>query len=377
MAVVSGGQQVADTTGDTAVTDSNQLQEEIGMSDTVIILLQDRASQLTAERKRRGKTVPEGLAKSRSISEYQQIASHVGLHSASMPGILSVDISKASPDRIVTGGNDKNAVVFNLSSAQVVSILRGHTKKVTSVVYHPSEELVFTGSPDTTVRVWGVEQGQCASVIRAHKGAITGLSVHATGDYLLSSSSDGQWAFSDLRRGRVLVRVSAVDKSGNQQSLTCAQFHPDGLILGTGTGDGEVKIWDVKERRNVANFGHGTGAYQPVTAIAFSENGYYLATGGADGQIKLWDLRKLKNFKTLIPGEDQPDTYEIHDIEFDQSGSYLGIAGSDVRIYLCKQWDQLALFNDHTAPATGCRFGENANKFISVSLDRSVKVFGV
>ncbi|KAF7249205.1 hypothetical protein EG68_09067 [Paragonimus skrjabini miyazakii] len=449
MAAVPGGQQVADTTGDTAVADSNQLQEEIGMSDTVIALLQDRASQLTAERKRRGKTVPEGLAKSRSISEYQQIASHVGLHSASMPGILSVDISKASPDRIVTGGNDKNAVVFNLSSAQVVSILRGHTKKVTSVVYHPSEELVFTGSPDTTVRVWGVEQGQCASVIRAHKGAITGLSVHATGDYLLSSSSDGQWAFSDLRRGRVLVRVSAVDKSGNQQwspdttvrvwgveqgqcasvirahkgaitglsvhatgdyllssssdgqwafsdlrrgrvlvrvsavdksgnqqSLTCAQFHPDGLILGTGTGDGEVKIWDVKERRNVANFGHGTGAYQPVTAIAFSENGYYLATGGADGQIKLWDLRKLKNFKTLIPGEDQPDTYEIHDIEFDQSGSYLGIAGSDVRIYLCKQWDQLALFNDHTAPATGCRFGENANKFISVSLDRSVKVFG-
>ncbi|KAF5397595.1 Pre-mRNA-processing factor [Paragonimus heterotremus] len=349
MTTVSGGQQVADTTGDTAVADSNQLQEEIGMSDTVIALLQDRASQLTAERKRRGKTVPEGLAKSRSISEYQQIASHVGLHSASMPGILSVDISKASPDRIVTGGNDKNAVVFNLSSAQVVSILRGHTKKVTSVVYHPSEELVFTGSPDTTVRVWGVEQGQCASVIRAHKGAITGLSVHATGDYLLSSSSD---------------------------ALTCAQFHPDGLILGTGTGDGEVKIWDVKERRNVANFGHGTGAYQPVTAIAFSENGYYLATGGADGQIKLWDLRKLKNFKTLIPGEDQPDTYEIHDIEFDQSGSYLGIAGSDVRIYLCKQWDQLALFNDHTAPATGCRFGENANKFISVSLDRSVKVFG-
>lgn len=372
-----GTPQPMDTAGDAANTDSHQLQEEIGVDENVIATLQERASQLTAERKRRGKTVPEGLAKSRTISEFQQLASHVGLHSASMPGILSLDISKASPDRIVTGGNDKNAVVFNLSSAQVVSILRGHSKKVTSVVYHPADELVFTGSPDATVRVWGVEQGQCASVIRAHKGAVTGLSVHATGDYLLSSSADGQWAFSDLRHGRVLVRISALDKSGTQQSLTCAQFHPDGLILGTGTGDGEVKIWDVKERRNVANFGHGAGANQPVTAIAFSENGYYLATGGADGQVKLWDLRKLKNFKTLVPGEDQPDAYEIYDIEFDQSGSYLGIAGSDVRVYLCKQWDQLALFNNHTAPATGCRFGENANKFISSSLDRSVKVFGI
>lgn len=92
------------------------------MSDDVISALQERASQLTAERKRRGKTVPEGLAQSRSISEYQQTANHVGLHSASMPGILCLDISKSSPDRIVTGGNDKNAVVFNILNSQVCKV---------------------------------------------------------------------------------------------------------------------------------------------------------------------------------------------------------------------------------------------------------------
>ncbi|CAH8475740.1 unnamed protein product [Schistosoma rodhaini] len=365
----------SDTSDNSSTVDSNQLQEETGISEDVINTLQERASQLTAERKRRGKTVPEGLARSRAISEYQQLANHVGLHSASMPGINCLDISKTSPERIVTGGNDKTAVVFDLSTSQVISILKGHNKKVTQVVYHPSEELVFTGSPDTTLRVWGVEQGQCASIIRAHKGSVTGLSIHATGDYLLSCSSDGQWAFSDLRHGRVLVRISAVDKSGSIQALTCAQFHPDGLILGTGTADGEVKIWDVKERRNVANFAHGSGTNQPVTAVAFSENGYYLATSGGDSQVKLWDLRKLKNFKTLIPGEDQP-SYEICDMEFDQSGSYLAVAGTDVRVYLCKQWDQLISFNAHTAPATGVRFGENATTVISASRDRSVKVFG-
>lgn len=69
-------------------------------------------------------------------------------------------------------------------------------------------------------------------------------------------------------------------------------------------------------------------------------------------------------------------TYEINDLEFDQSGCYLAVAGSDVRAYLCKQWDQLACFGAHTSPAMGVRFGENAKTIISCSLDRSVKIYG-
>ena len=165
-------------------------------------------------------------------------------------------------------------------------------------MYHPTEELVFSGSPDATIRVWGVAQAQCAAVLRAHQAAVTGLSLHATGDFLLSSGADTYWALSDIRIGRVLVK--AQDQT-NPQPLTCAQFHPDGLILGTGTTDAQVKIWELKERRNVANFASHSG---PITALAFSENGYYLATAAEDGQVKLWDLRKLKNFKTLSAGEE-------------------------------------------------------------------------
>jgi len=40
------------------------------------------------------------------------------------------------------GGNDKNAVVFNKDTEQVVAILQGHAKKVTGVIYHP-DEVVF------------------------------------------------------------------------------------------------------------------------------------------------------------------------------------------------------------------------------------------
>ncbi|KAH9499388.1 Pre-mRNA-processing factor 19 [Bulinus truncatus] len=302
--------------------------EEAVMSDEVIKKLQDKATLLTAERK---KLLPEGLATSDDIRNYRPIS-------------------------------------FSYGSSLLASVPEVIAKRSTVVIYHPEEELVITASPDNTIRVWGITTASCGQIIRAHDAPVTGISLHATGDYLLSCSTDMHWAFSDIRTGRILTKI--VGKSDQITSaLTCAQFHPDGLIFGTGTDDSIIKIWDLKERSNVANF---QGHQGHITSISFSENGYYLATSAEDSVVKLWDLRKLKNFKTI----QLEDNYQVKGLCFDQSGTYLAVAGSDVRVYLCKQWSELAVFNDHTAAATGVRFGHNSSFIVSVSMDRSVKFFG-
>lgn len=242
------------------------------------------------------------------------------MHSASIPGILALDVHYSDSSKVLTGGNDKNATVFNKDTEQVVTILKGHTKKVTKVIYHPEEDIVLTASPDSTIRVWNVPTSQTTLLLKAHDGPVTGLSLHPTGDFVLSTSEDQHWAFSDIRTGRLLTKVT----DNTNVPLTTAQLHPDGLIFGTGTGDSQVKIWDLKEQSNVANFTGHSGA---ITTISFSENGYYLATAADDACVKLWDLRKLRNFKTLQLDEG----YQIKDLCFDQSGTYLAVAGTDVR----------------------------------------------
>jgi len=339
---------------------------EEGLSAAVVARLQDTATALTQQRKKRGRSVPEGLTSHEAIRGYQTLSSHPGLHSASAPGILALDVHQKDTAKLVTAGADKNATVFNRDTEQVVAILKGHSKKVTCAVYHPTEDTVVTAAPDTQIRIWDVGTSQTLQLLTPHTAAVTGLSLHATGDYLLSASLDHSWAFTDIRAGRLLCKVT---DTAAPSPLTAAQFHPDGLILGTGTKDSIIKIWDLKERSNVANFPGHAG---PISSIAFSENGYYLATAADDCTVRLWDLRKLRNFKTITLDEG----YEVMDLSFDRSGTYLGVAGSDVRVYLCKQWSDLRTFNDHTALATGVRFTNDAANLVSVSMDRTLKVYG-
>ncbi|XP_040568185.1 pre-mRNA-processing factor 19 [Lepeophtheirus salmonis] len=349
--------------------------EPVGMNKDIIDKLQDKATILTQERKKRGKMVPEDLVSGEDIrGSFRTLASHPGLHSASAPGILSLDVNANDTSKILTGGADRSATVFNKDTEQIVANLKGHSKKISRVIYHPSsDDTVITASHDTTVRVWHVPSSQTLKILRIHDGPVTGLSLHATGDYILSTSTDRYWAFTDLRSGRLITKVTADSSAGGASSsvaLTCAQFHPDGLIFGTGTSDSEIKIWDLKEQQNVANFPGHNGS---ITALSFSENGYYLATAADDACVKLWDLRKLKNFKTIA----LEDGYEVRDLCFDQSGTYLAVAGTDVRIYQCKQWQELRVFNDHTAMATGVRFGKHANYVASTSMDRTLKLYGL
>ena len=55
--------------------------------------------------------------------------------------------------------------MFNKDDEQVVAILKGHSKKVNRVIYHPSgENNVITASYDATIRIWDVPTSQVKQI---------------------------------------------------------------------------------------------------------------------------------------------------------------------------------------------------------------------
>jgi pre-mRNA-processing factor 19 len=296
------------------------------------------------------------------IKGFKQVASFPP-HKTHSPGVLSVDIHPVRQELTVTGGVDKTAVLFNRVTGKKEATLTGHTKKVTCTLFHPTSPGVFTGSADHTVKIWSSQDSgdKPRHTISLHSGEIVSLSLHATNEYIVSASADRTWAIHNIETGQSLLQVSEPDDS----PLTCAMLHPDGMILATGTADDLVRIWDLKEQKNIATFRGHKGA---ICDLKFSENGYYLATAAQDNILKLWDLRGPKNINSLKLES------SVVALDYDLSGKYLAAAmGSEIRVFTGKNLEHVRTFADHTQTVTGVKWGANAQFLASTSMDRSLK----
>jgi len=339
---------------------------EKGISEAIKARMTEKSQELSKGRKKR--EISATLATEADLAKFAEISNHP-VHKSSQ--ILCLDLHPTKDNLALTGGADNKVVLLDRSSGKAVATMSGHSKKITRVLFHPTEDIAFSASSDKTVKIWNSSTGAATHTLKEHTADVTGITVHATGEFLVTASSDKSWAFYDIATGTCRAHVK---DSNVLTGYSDAQFHPDGLILGTGTADSLVRVWDIKSQHNVVTFPAHEG---PVNALAFSENGYYLATCAQDG-VKVWDLRKVakQGAQATAVKHLGADGGEATDVTFDQSGTYIGFAnGNAIRVHHTKTWDEVVALTGHTAGTTGVAFGPDARLLASTSKDRLLRFF--
>jgi len=149
-------------------------------------------------------------------------------------------------------------------------------------------------------------------------------------------------------------------------------------------------VYDLREMKRVAELPQPGGG--PITALAFSENGYTMATGSGEGLLRLWDLRKVSPVRALLQARPAATAAEaeaalaggaggagVSALAFDFSGQFLASGGADGSVVL---WHAAQDYAPLLAPArsdgavTGVAWARGGRTLYTTSMDRTLRVYG-
>jgi len=165
-----------------------------------------------------------------------RVVREIGRHGAPLASVA------CSPDgrRVVVGGWDDTAAVWQLERGREVMRLRGHDGALTSVAWTPDGRQIVTASTDGTVRVWDVGTGACRRTIDAHRGEVADVAVGRGGRWIVTGGRDGAVTVWDPRSGRPLVEVAT-----GGRPVASVGVSAEGDRLTAVFGDGSVRRWYV------------------------------------------------------------------------------------------------------------------------------------
>ena len=64
-------------------------------------------------------------------------------------------------------------------------------------------------------------------------------------------------------------------------------FNQSGTILASGSRDTTIRLWDIKNKKEITTL---EGHDQSVQSVAFNSDGTILASGSSDLTIKIWNI---------------------------------------------------------------------------------------
>ncbi|POW15659.1 hypothetical protein PSTT_01947 [Puccinia striiformis] len=352
--------------------------EPQGLPEAVIERIDETSKALMSTRKKR--QIPTGYASPAALKTYAQKTSIPSLHSTKPPGITCLQVTGLDDNLIVTGGMDKVVQIYDRTTEKVIATMKGSTKKIHSIAVVGGQNATATELPkmiiaayDKTLREKKVGYVAGGTIVQSHE--VTGIDLHPSESLLLTGSADGSWALHDLVHSsgtpKTILSVSLNDVPAGT-SISSVKWHPDGGILAAGLSNSALKVFDVKTASCVADFeGHTNVGGGPIKSMSFSENGYSLATAAQQSAaIKLWDLRKLTNYHTIT----LPEGYEPAQVAWDYSAQFLGVVGTDLRIWQNKTWDELVVYDNNAAELTGLNFVKSGSEVVVGGMDRTVTI---
>lgn len=152
-------------------------------------------------------------------------------------------------ERMVTASMDNTARIWDARTGAPVADPLSHSSEVRYATFSPDGSRVVTVSRDRTARVWDALTGEPIGFPLLHDSAVVYASFLPDGASLLTASADASARLWDAKTGTPLTeffsRHQQPDYSRFQEGVyEATRVSPDGRLLGIGTKDGSVRVFE-------------------------------------------------------------------------------------------------------------------------------------
>lgn len=278
--------------------------------------------------------------------------------------IKSVALSQDGRYAVSGGGeNDRSVRVWDLATGKDL-VLKGHTKQVWGVAFHPNNRQVFSVSWDASARQWDTKTGNELKKF-THRLDLNAIALSRDGTMMLTASDDHMVHLWNTSTGD-----EAKSFPGHTGFVYAVAFAPDGRHIASGSVDKTVRVFDLTTGNQVKLF---EGSSNAITNIAFTADSRYVLSSG-DNVIHMWDLTTGKEARKF-----EGHAGLVQAMAISPDGRRLLTGGDDKTI---RYWDvatgkELAKLTGHTDNVTSVGFSSDGRRAISGSYDRTVRLWGL
>lgn len=198
-----------------------------------------------------------------------------------------VDFHPSQPDTLLSSGDDKYLIQWDLMSSRVVRQHKVSEKFVHAGTWHGNSTYA-TGSYDEFVRFWDLRNNNIKPVNKFEVGEqIESLFSIPNTDLLVSAAGNSLVIFS-TRANKILKKVS-----DHRNTISLVSGSVEGGRIFSGSADGSLNIYETQNFEQT----HQIKSKKPISAFAISPSGEEFVIGRTTGKMKLYRRSGKNEYK--------------------------------------------------------------------------------
>ncbi|WP_414587721.1 NB-ARC domain-containing protein [Scytonema sp. PCC 10023] len=197
-------------------------------------------------------------------------------------------------------------------------------------------------------------------------GGVMSVAFSPDGKFLATGHTNGEIRLRQVTDGKQVLSCKE-----HINWVTSLAFSPDGNTLASASSDYTVKLWDVATGQCLQTL---QGHDNEVWSIALSPDGNTLASGSLDHTIRLWSVR-TGECKRIFQGH----TNWVVSVAFSPDGQTLASGSSDdtLRLWDVSTGECKRIFQGHSDGIRSVTFSPDGQTLASASEDHTVKLWDV